>query len=63
MPTIRSHKRDAGKQGKKVYICQYCHKPIKGPNMRFCPNPCHEIVDREPSDEDEFYSFPSLRYA
>jgi len=52
--TIRSHKRDAGKQGKKRCICRYCRKPIDGPNRFFHPK-CQEIVDREPWD-DETYS-------
>ena len=56
MPTIRSHKRDAGKKKKSGRKCQYCGKD-PSPNYFFCPNSCHEIVDREPWDDEAYSGF------
>ena len=57
MPTSRSHKRDAGKQSKRPCICRYCRKPIiNSPNVFFHPK-CHEIVDREPWDDEAYSGF------
>jgi len=55
MAAIKCHKRDSRKQGNEKPICRYCRKPItNSPNYFFHPK-CHEVVDREPWD-DETYS-------
>lgn len=58
MSTIKCHKRDSGKPAKVKRYCRRksCQKLIKGPNMFFCPK-CHEMVDREPWDDETYSGF------
>ena len=55
MAAIKSHKRDAGKKKKSGKFCKVCGAECS-PNYFFCKKH-HEIVDREPWDDETYSGF------